>query len=160
MIYIFTGDIRTGKTQTILALCNGRKDVGGFLSPDEDGKRVILGLNNRKIIPFEIEDDTQEVISVGRFHFLKAAFAESSSWALEDAESNDLQFVVVDEIGKLELQKRGYHDLILELVKKDWQNKDLVIVIRDFLLDELVDQYGLEKAIVVTKDHFAKIFSS
>ena len=158
MIYIFTGDIRTGKTQSILALCGNRIDVGGFLSPDEDEGRVILRLRDRHIIPFEVEESAAAVIRVGRFNFLEAAFAESANWTMEDAKSEDIRFVVLDELGKLELKDEGYHDLILDLLKIDWSNKNLILVIRDFLLDELVSKYGLQSAALVLKHQLSKIF--
>ncbi len=48
MIYILTGDIRTGKTSALLDWCKNRNDVDGVLCPDDDkGKRYFLNIKSK-----------------------------------------------------------------------------------------------------------------
>jgi nucleoside-triphosphatase len=144
MIYILSGDIRTGKTTSIYQAAIKRNDVGGFLTPDLDGTRILYDLFNRQRYPFQVEkDDLQQVIHVGRFTFLVSTFTLGSQIVLEQATNNAINYIVVDEVGKLELKNEGFHSLVEKLISMDI-NQDLILVIRSFLVDEIIKKYQLE----------------
>ena len=149
MIYLFTGDIRSGKTTTIYRAAIHRNDVGGFLTPDSEDGRVLYDLKERIKHPFEVHDyDPNSTIKVGRFIFLKNAFEKGNELIEVHLNDEKIQYIVIDEVGKLELRDEGFHKLVDQLFKKPL-NKRLIIVVRSFLFDEVIDKFRLESYEVI-----------
>ena len=142
MIYILSGDIRSGKTTSVYLASLRRTDVGGFLTPDHGDKRVLYDILNKTRYPFQVDNYIEHgVIKVGRFTFLKSAFQAGHDIIISQINRDDLNYIVVDEIGKLELKGKGFHELITMLVSSEI-NKDLIIIVRSFLLEEVIEKYG------------------
>ena len=63
MIYILTGDIRTGKTTALLEWCKNCDDVDGLLCPDNaEGKRYFLEIKSKNEFELETEFETEGII--------------------------------------------------------------------------------------------------
>jgi nucleoside-triphosphatase THEP1 len=148
-LYICTGPIRSGKTT---ALMNGpaKADrVAGVLTPEVNGIRKLYDLKTRTYFPFQIEDDTnrdEPVITIGRFAFYEAAFARARL-ILAAALQEQPRLLIIDEIGRLELQHHGFEPAAGEIIRAhqagDLQG-DLLIVVRDTLLNEMVSHYHIQ----------------
>jgi len=153
-LVIYTGKIRTGKTSALKRVLEGQA-VGGILSPDIKGKRCFeLPGSSRR---FELEVDGHVAydaalhIRVGRFVFLREAFEMANRTLVKDMHG-DKDWLVVDELGKLEIKGEGLADGIQELLrlyKTGRFNKFIVIVIRDYLLDEAISKYELDEASII-----------
>ncbi len=145
MIYLFTGDIRSGKTTSIYLACFKRNDIGGFLSPDKGNLRILYDIFNKSHHPFQVDTlNKEETIQIGRFTFLKLAFDTGYDLVLDQLEKDDIKYIIVDEIGKLELKNEGFHKLILMLASKK-TNIHLVFVVRSFLLDQVIEKYAFKE---------------
>lgn len=155
MIYILTGAIRTGKTTALLNWVKTRNDVDGLLCPDgENGKRYFLKLKLQDKFPLETDSKANDVISVGDFYFLKVAFETANRYLKTSAEDAN-KYLVIDELGKLELKNQGLHHSAETIIPKFKFNKQqhLILVVRDYLLTKIMEHYSLSNyAIINIKD--------
>ena len=140
MIYILTGAIRTGKTTALLNWINNRNDVDGLLCPDnENGKRYFLKVKTKEEFLLEVrsEDSDQDVVTVGSFQFLKSAFEEANTFLISKGNELASQYLIIDELGKLELKNEGLHsavELLMPVFSAN-SNKHLIVVIINNLLN-------------------------
>jgi len=154
MIYIFTGVIRTGKTTALLDWCKSRNDVDGVLCPDNSkGKRYFLEVKSKNEFELETEFETKDFIEIGNFKFLKSAFEKANTYLLSDASKNESQYLIIDELGKLELKNEGLHLSAEKLIPnyETNENKHLILVVRDYLLDAVLTHYSIEEYRILTK---------
>jgi nucleoside-triphosphatase THEP1 len=54
--------------------------------------------------------------------------------------------VIIDEVGLLELQGRGWHDSISELLDKS--SNHILLTVRDKYVDEVINKWNLTEAII------------
>jgi nucleoside-triphosphatase THEP1 len=151
-VYILTGPVQSGKTTELLEWANERLDICGFLMPDIDGRRHYYQIEKQLSIPFETDADTvDEIIKIGRFTFYLDTFAVAKSW-LTHAHLMGKNWIIIDEIGKLELNNQGFEpelSIFLQNMKQISDDKSLIIVVREGLLDQVVRHYNLEDAIII-----------
>lgn len=156
MIYILTGAIRSGKTTALLHWSKSRNDVDGLLCPDDaNGKRYFLKLKNNTIFKLEAEAETEAIVAIGNFKFLRSAFNEANDYLILEASKTERQYLIIDEIGKLELKNEGLHVSTKALISqfKSNDNTHLILVVRDYLLDAVLEHYGItECSILNTED--------
>ena len=156
MIYILTGAIRSGKTTALLHWSKSRNDVDGLLCPDDaNGKRYFLKLKNNTIFKLEAEAETEAIVTIGNFKFLRSAFNEANDYLILEASKTERQYLIIDEIGKLELKNEGLHVSTKALISqfRSKNNTHLILVVRDYLLDAVLEHYGItECSILTTKD--------
>ena len=156
MIYILTGAIRSGKTTALLHWSKSRNDVDGLLCPDDaNGKRYFLKLKNKTIFKLEAEAETEAIVAIGNFKFLRSAFNEANDYLILEASKTERQYLIIDEIGKLELKNEGLYVSTKALISqfRSNDNTHLILVVRDYLLDAVMEHYGItECSILTTKD--------
>ncbi|WP_430466806.1 nucleoside-triphosphatase [Winogradskyella ouciana] len=155
MIYILTGDIRTGKTTALLNWIEGRTDVDGVLCPDgKNGKRYFLEIKPKEEFELEVELESEKTITIGPFHFLKSAFEKANEFLITLSAKNESQYLVIDELGKLELKNTGLHDSAKVLIPKYEKKKDhhLILVVRESLFDDILEHYNISEYSVLKKD--------
>ena len=159
MIYIFTGGIRTGKTTALLKWFSQNNDADGLLCPDNShGKRYFIKIKSKDTFLLEAEHDNESIISVGPFKFLESAFKNANNFLMTVACESYNRYVVIDELGKLELQKKGLHPaanvLIPKLMYSNTQH--LILIIRDTLLEVMIRHYNIKEYTIVTKASLTK----
>ncbi|BAO76067.1 nucleoside-triphosphatase [Winogradskyella sp. PG-2] len=159
MIYILKGDIRTGKTTALLNWIEKRNDVDGLLCPDnENGKRYFLKVKSSEEFEFETEQEPEKTITIGRFHFLKSAFDEANDYLISKGKAQKSKYLIIDELGKLELQHTGLDDaakvLIPDCIFND--KNHLIVVIRTSLIEKVVEHYQIKSYTLITKEDLAK----
>ncbi|WP_292947815.1 nucleoside-triphosphatase [Olleya sp. UBA1516] len=153
MIYILTGAIRSGKTTALLSWSKNRKDVDGLLCPDDvNGKRYFLKLKNKTIFKLEAEAETEAIVAIGSFKFLQSAFNEANDYLILEASKTEPKFLIIDEIGKLELKNEGVHVSTEALISqfKSIGNTHLILVVRDYLLDAVLEYYDITECSILT----------
>ncbi|WP_452229736.1 nucleoside-triphosphatase [Lacinutrix sp. MEBiC02404] len=155
MIYILTGAIRSGKTSALLDWSKTRNDVDGLLCPDnEDGKRYFLKVKSKKEFELETESESEDVIRIGHFKFLKPAFKEANDYLISIASEAENKYLIIDEIGKLELRNEGLHrsaEALISRFKKD-NAHHVIVVVRDYLLDAVLKHYAISEYKILTKE--------
>ncbi len=163
MIYILTDKIRSGKTTALQAWSEKRNDVDGLLCPDnKNGKRYFFKIKSKEKFLFEIDDEAsiknEDIVEIGRFKFLKTAFAIANNYLLSVVLRAESKYLVIDELGKLELKNEGLHlsaeKLIYQLMHH--KTKHLILVVRDYLLDDIVKHYTITDFKLITKAELTK----
>lgn len=152
-VIFFTGPVQTGKTTTLYSLVKKRTDIGGFLTPDMDALRYLYDIRQRQYFSFQthVEGDT---IEVGRFSFLRTAFSRMEQIVERDLNSH-CAYIIIDELGKLELQKKGLYALAQYLVSRLKEiDKKIIFVVREQLIQEMADLLELQDHGILNKDTF------
>ena len=155
MIYILTGNIRTGKTTALLNWSNTRNDVDGLLCPDnEAGKRYFLKVKTKEEFEFEVETEIEAILKIGNFQFLQSAFKKANDYLLLIASETKNHYVIIDELGKLELKNEGLHRAAEKIIPEYEFNKSehIILVVRDYLLEAVLIKYDISQYVILKKE--------
>lgn len=159
-IIILSRPIRSGKTSQLLAQIAADNSYDGVVCPDVNGLRKLMLVADRRIIDLETSQEVNTV-NVGRFYFEKRAFDRANALLVNYSpnEFNVNGGLIIDEVGKLELNEEGFHFGLLAVLDKFQHNKsecpfNLILVVRDSLLDKVVAKYNLQSALVNPENFF------
>lgn len=166
-IHILSGDIRTGKTtwlrHWISLLKIQGQEIHGFVSLDaKSGSRSsaenastlrsLMNLNALETIEFELPENVAnecEIVQIGPFRFKKSAFSEAMTWLNSSLESPSSNWIIIDEVGKLELNKNEGFNPDLDQFFEDFAGKSnddfqakLLVVVRTELLSIFIEKYN------------------
>lgn len=146
-IFILSGPIQSGKTTAVYEWSRAKKSVGGFLTPDMDGLRYVFLPSMKRWIPFETKDtsDDKPIASIGKFRFHQSAFDTMEKVLIDDLRSAK-EWVVIDELGKLEVAGKGLAEVAeraLRMVKSKETKSKLILVVREELLDKVVNYFSI-----------------
>lgn len=146
-VYIVTGEKQSGKTTRLLNAIQNRDDVYGMLTPDVDGKRFFMNVRTKELWPMEAAEAEANVLTIGKYRFSKAAFQKAIS--VLEAEANQQNgWLIVDELGPLELKKSGFYNTVRDLLNTNTPLK-IILVIRQSLLGEMTELFGISNYAVV-----------
>lgn len=155
-IYILSEPIQTGKTTLLLNWISNQSSVAGILTPDVDGKRKLFDIQHHTYHNLQL-NETDEGIRIGRFVFDKSVF-EIARNIIRNAINEQPDWIIIDEIGRLEMdRKEGLEpDLsyLIDTFKTLNTHTKLLLVIRDYLLEDAKKYYGIEEVVVLPKDFF------
>lgn len=155
-VVLISGKLGEGKTQAVEKLVALLKEAGinaaGIISPRvvENGVTTgydILDLSSGNKAPFLRlkTEDSPDII--GRFsidpHGLKTGLD-----ILKSCLDNDVQVVFIDEVGRLELNGKGWAEAIPPLM--DMAGKTVVLAVRDSFADEVIEKWQLKDYTVFT----------
>lgn len=150
-IYILSGKVNSGKTTAISEWSKKIFNCGGILQPKINGKRFLVDIRTGEKKLLSVSDQTakRDVISVGKYSFSYSAF----DWAqkvLRKEMVNEPPWLIIDEYGKLELKGLGLEPVIGMLIDSISKSKrtDLIIVIREYLVDNFLKKYELPAQII------------
>jgi nucleoside-triphosphatase THEP1 len=149
-LIILTGDKQSGKTSFLRSWLK-HMDASGILSPIVDGQRMLYSIADHVYFSFESPSKTDETISVGRFHFYQEAFITANRIIGKGVGS---RWLVIDEIGPLELQEQGFFSSLTIILKQPPQN--LILVVRIGLIDQVIDKFSIQHAIILSNDQLKK----
>ncbi|MGA2822324.1 MAG: nucleoside-triphosphatase [Bacteroidales bacterium] len=159
-ILIITGEIGQGKTtytQNLVKLFQEKGyRVGGFLAIGihENDKRTgfdLLDIRNSR--QFELCRDTphKNRIKSGNYYFNRAALADGNELiALNNLE--EMQLVVIDEVGPMEMKNQGWAESITRLCQSGWLTQ--LWVVRKSLVEKATRKWNTGNVFVfdITKD--------
>ena len=157
-IYIMTGPVRSGKTTLLSKWSAEKKDVFGILTPVVRGKRFFYDAHTKEKFEMEAEPGEKNIFVIGRFVFSKNSFVKAIE-ILKKAIQNDKDWVVVDEIGPLELKGKGFSTILKTLLKTKESFK-LLIVVRETLAEKVIDHFKIDKNKLVIVKADPAIFES
>ena len=104
MIYIFTGEINSGKTNSLLKWSKEKPYIFGILTPkNEKRERYFLDLNSGITFKMEANEFDVNTISVGPYLFKKESFDLANQILGNTVKKLNKGFLIIDELGKLEL---------------------------------------------------------
>ena len=149
--------MQTGKTSILLKWLENNNDVAGILTPDVDGLRKLMNIATG--VYYDLQLKSESGLKIGRFVFDEKIFEIAKNILVESLES-DKEWIVIDEIGKLELyQNKGLEPTVNSIINQFQSNitqKKLLLVIRDYLLDDAVKHYKLHDAKMLHKTFITK----
>ncbi len=152
-IYVLSGPIRSGKTSALLRWSADQKSIGGILTPDINGERVFLMLPENQILPMLANSGEKEVLEVGRFRFSKNSFQKAIQCIYRCIEEKK-EWIVIDEIGPLELRGEGFADVLHEILRNQKREFRILLVVREGLVEKVMDYFNLntEKVEIISKE--------
>lgn len=142
MIILLTAPIGSGKT-TSLIQWSDENNVCGILTPVVAGKRFFMNAATKEQFPMEASGG-EETLSVGKFVFSKAGF-EQAVLIIRDAIHQE-GWLIIDEIGPLELRGEGFHDIVKEVLAK--RKEKIILVVREGLAQQVKDHFGIEATVI------------
>lgn len=132
-IIILTGEIQTGKTTTLFNWVKDRKDIAGVLTPVVEGKRFFYSIPNAAYYNMEVAENETEVLQVGRFLFSATQFEKTNNSILKWLSEPHWKYLVIDEIGPLELvQQKGLWTSLSSICETNF-DKTIILVVRKSL---------------------------
>jgi nucleoside-triphosphatase THEP1 len=153
MIYVLTGKIQSGKTTALLKWSANKNDVFGILSPVIDCKRFFMDAHSRNKFKMEADEIEKEIFSIGRFNFSKAAFEKAIKVIRQSINKNG--WLVIDEIGPLELRKEGFYQVIKQSLRD--HSTELLFVVREHLVDKAIELFELKQYEIITKEKLKQL---
>lgn len=146
-VYILTGPIQTGKTTSLINWSEKKDNVYGILTPIVNGKRMFMDVNLRHLFLMEAKEDDKEVVTVGRYVFNKANFDK----AIEIIRTaiNHQGWLVIDEIGPMELRGDGFNDILKEVLTN--RKGRILLVVREGLVEKVTTQYDLHEVVIINE---------
>jgi nucleoside-triphosphatase THEP1 len=153
-IYVFSRPVQSGKTTELLNWCKNKKSIGGILMPDINGARKIFDVATKDFFDIECidtENTKEPITSVGRFHFYTSSFELANSILLA-ALAQKPDWLVIDEVGRLELGGKGFYKSIVQVVNLYNQPAypiNLLITVRDSLLGEVISFFGINNCHII-----------
>lgn len=152
-VYLLTGPVQSGKTSALWSWTEHRKDLQGFLTPDMQGKRKFVNLADKIVSNFEIDQvDISTCIEVGKYKFKKEIFEMGQS-ILNMVMLTKNTWILVDEIGMLELNNQGFEPAFSNFIsrfKAISLDSKCIIVVRESLLEQVKTRYQLQEATVIS----------
>ncbi len=142
-IYILTGPIHSGKTTGLQQWIGGQKNVYGILTPVIASVRMFMNANTQEVFSMEAKEFENNVLKVGKYSFSTAAFDRAIN-ILKNALQQNEGWLIIDEVGPLELKGEGFHDAIQEILHANTRLK-IVFVVRDSLWNEVIKFFELKK---------------
>lgn len=165
MITIISGGRNSGKTTYIENLIQNLDSVYGYISEKIVKENRVIGYNTRNILNRENKVLLHETLafekqfSNKRFNFDLNSYEICCRNLIKASESYNN--IIIDEIGKLELERKlGFYNALQELLRKDI---NIFITIRNNLLPEIISflqKYNKQYNVVNLKSVGAVIMAS
>ncbi len=154
MIFILSAPVHSGKTtwlsQVVTELKKHNRLCKGILSYAvfDDDKRIGYDIENIETgkrqpfirrVGYDVGFDDVDVY-LGEYHF-RSVVIEEVNRMLKEAVNADV--VIIDEIGPLELQGRGFFPAISFFMSH--QPLCLVMVVRDTIVSDVISRFGIDE---------------
>lgn len=150
-IYVVTGNIGAGKTslilETVLKLQQENFFVSGIASTRIIENKITAGYDVLDVSTNEkarflrtFGENGQQ--RIGKFYI----YNEGLKLGDESLKTTDAELIVIDEIGKLELEENGWHNSLLQIISHP--KSHLLLSVREEVLNETLDKYRISPEII------------
>jgi len=143
-IFVLSGPTGSGKSTRLFGWLKKQSSAAGIMQLVEDGQRWLLSWPDGEIRSLEELSHSHDGLNVGRFVFSRDAFAWGRE-ALQKAAARQPDWLVIDEIGKLELRDQGLEPELGRVVKNNPAKKGTILVVRDELVENVLKKYGIKE---------------
>jgi len=152
-IIIYTAPIQSGKTTSLLNWSSNRNDVFGILTPIINGKRVFMDVHTKVTWPMEAEHE-EDSIDVGRFRFSKKGFERAietiRASTISVSSIRDTPWLVIDEIGPLELRDEGFANVFKEALNNHMGRLLVVVRDKDDMINRVKIHFNIPQATIIS----------
>ena len=146
---IIHGDINQGKTtkikEIISSLDSKNKTIGGCYTQKIIINNKVIGydlvlISLKKTIPFLRVNGTIFHQKIGKYYINKAALLKGVQ-EIEKAILNNVDTLIIDEVGKLEINNNGWSKVLTTLFNSYKGN--IILAIRTSFVAEIVEKWDL-----------------
>ncbi|MFA6596339.1 MAG: nucleoside-triphosphatase [Ignavibacteriaceae bacterium] len=151
-VFIYTGEKGIGKSTYIQERFLQKPGVCGILQPRIDGIKYLVDVvsGEKKRLELDPLHPQEEVITIGNYAFSKEIFRWGRQ-KLSEAASSANNLLIVDEIGPLELSSTGLEPELTMVIQSGLNSgKNLLLVVRPKLIEEVKEKYGLTNPVVIS----------
>ena len=154
-VYIVTGGIDTGKTTKLLSLYKSIGKGDGFINKKifKDGSFIgqkIIRLSNGESQCFSIKGNYRDADMPYVYKYDVYCFtAPGLIFAYEtisDILIKNKEPIFIDEIGPLELEKKGFYYILTLLLSL---NKNIYMTVRDSCIENVVGKFNISDYIII-----------
>ncbi len=139
-LIIISGPVGAGKTTVLNKWTEGR-NVKGILTPVIEGKRMFQDIAGKEFFHMEAMEG-EETLSIGKYNFSVLQFQKAINLLTVATNANDTEWILIDEIGPLELEGKGFSEALIRILQSNHKIK-LLIVVRAGLLQQIVDTFRI-----------------
>jgi nucleoside-triphosphatase len=145
-IYIFTGEIKSGKTTRLEKWIVKKPNVDGILAPVIAGKRYLKRIKTKETKLLEYTGTSQkiELTTICNYKFLNSTF-EWGQQELFNAYLKKPDWLIIDEIGPLELRDEALEPMVSKIINENFGKINIVLVVRKILVEKVIEHYKLNK---------------
>ncbi len=155
-IFIISGPTRSGKTTFLTDVISKLKKnqpgikIGGLIAHGMDVNGERFGFNIENIATGQkaflcSQEPEENTIKIGRFYFSQNGFDFGNQALLNDLDQLDI--LVVDEVGYLEIQGKGWFEAIEKAMQQE--QLDIIMVVRKRILEQILNLWQNKHFIVV-----------
>lgn len=153
-IFILSGAQGEGKTRRCLEIVADLKSeeesVGGIVAPGFWKKNIrsgfdLMDVQTHQKIPFAKREPENGWIKIKTFYFNPRAIHEGEAILRKAVLEND--WIVLDEIGKLDIKGQLWASVFTELIKIP--HKNWIVCIRDIFVDEVIEHWQMQNVKVL-----------
>lgn len=141
-IFILKGPVHSGKTTALKEFCIDRAKTGGILSPVINDKRHFFDIETKETFIMEAAPDEETIIQTGKYVFSESAFKRADK-ILQSCISRNIELIVIDEIGPLELRGKGFSETLQQLLSLSLPKTNLLLVVRENIVDGVIHHFQL-----------------
>jgi nucleoside-triphosphatase THEP1 len=91
----------------------------------------------------EAEDRETEILKIGKYRFKKKSFNKAIT-TLQQSLNEKKGWLVIDEIGPLELRKEGFYKILNEILGTK-TSLQIILVVRNSLIEEVINFFRLSE---------------
>lgn len=148
-IYFLSGAVQSGKSTRLARWIKNKKNIDGILAIDKDGKRYLKHIASAEMKCLQLADgewNKDAVWRIGAYTFSVPVFLWAQQILLRSSRQQ-LDWLVIDEAGLLELDGRGLEPALTEVLKVSGaeSSKKIVVVVRERLVERMAAHFGLDK---------------
>jgi len=155
MVFFIIGRVNSGKSTKLLRLYKEKKCGDGFILKKVHAKQKLWGYRIMRLSTEEEEDfaiwrdnipkNWHEAFVYGPFSFSKKGI-DFADKIVDEIISRGIEPVFIDEIGPLEVEKKGLYTVIKKVLSL---NKTVYIAVREDIFPEAVEKFGIKEYIVL-----------
>lgn len=149
-IFIYSDKIKSGKTTNLFRWLLKEKNVSGILQPVIDDKRFFYSIVDKTVIQLEISKEQakklkdEEIEKIGNYFLLKNSFEKAREILNRDF-SRNYDWLVIDEIGPLELNNLGLEPIVSKIINERTKfDGNILCVVRDKILEAFIEHYKIK----------------
>ncbi len=141
-VIILTGDKQSGKTSFLKNWCTTQQNIAGILTPIIDSKRCFYDIEKGAFYNMEVAANpplNDGILTVGKYFFSQQNFTKAATTLMDACGNNKLKYLIIDEIGPLELkQQKGFYQALLFVLQHLQKTVQLIIVVRQNCIEDMV----------------------
>jgi len=145
-IIILTGPVHSGKSTRLYDWAMKKKNVSGIICLIRNSKRCLVSVKDGIIKELETDNikGNDEIVEICNYKFLENVFEWGREVILNSFNSPQ-EYLIIDEIGKLELEEKGLEPAISFVLNNRIKIPRTVIlfVVRDKLIKQVIEHYKL-----------------